>query len=376
MQPTNILIRGVNWLGDAVMTTPAIARLRERFPASRLSLLTPHDLADLWRHHPDLDEVVPFQSGDSPWRIGRRLRNQGYDCALVFPNSPRSALEVFLAGIPRRIGYRRPWRHLFLTEPVAPRPAEVPMRKRSTAEIQRLISLPHSTSPSEVPTQAHHLHQYLHLAGVLGADTTPCEPRLRVTEDESTLFRGKWLNTSPAPPHWLGLNPGAAYGPAKRWPEDRFVETATRAHKNTGCGCLITGGPGEKALAESIASALTRAGVSPVVNLAGQTSLRQLCVALKACHALLTNDSGPMHLAAALETPVVAVFGSTSPDLTGPGRPDAPGPHVLLRHPTPCAPCFLRDCPIDLRCLHGVTPDNALDALLGVLRPRSGGTHL
>src|SRR6266705_43171 len=125
-----ILVRGVNWLGDAVMTTPALQRLRERFPRAHITLLTSVKLAELWLHHPSLNATVTFAAGSSVWSVARRLAREQFDLALVLPNSPRSALEVWLARIPKRIGYSRPWRNYFLTRTIKPRHGHVPMRKR------------------------------------------------------------------------------------------------------------------------------------------------------------------------------------------------------------------------------------------------------
>ena len=137
--PRRILVRGTNWLGDAVMTTPALLRLREKFPAAHIALLTHAKLADLWQHHPAVNETISFAVGESVLGIAKRLRAGKFDLALVLPNSPRTALEVFLAGIPQRIGYARPWRNFFLTQTVAPRADAVKMHKRTAAEINQLI---------------------------------------------------------------------------------------------------------------------------------------------------------------------------------------------------------------------------------------------
>src|SRR5271155_2975016 len=130
-----ILVRGTNWLGDAVMTTPALLRLREKFPAAHVALLTPEKLRELWLHHPAVNETIPFAPGENVFAIGKKLRAGKFDLALIFPNSPRAAIEVFLAGIPQRIGYSRPWRNFFLTKAVAPRAEAVKMRKRPESEI-------------------------------------------------------------------------------------------------------------------------------------------------------------------------------------------------------------------------------------------------
>src|SRR5690348_5913577 len=138
--PRKLLIRCVNWLGDAVMTTPALLRLREHIPGAHITLLTPQKLAELWREHPALDEVLTIQPHESVWSVARRMRPQGFDAALVLPNSPRSALEGWLSGVPCRIGYARPWRSWMLTDAVRTRPDRSAMRRRSVREIRRLIA--------------------------------------------------------------------------------------------------------------------------------------------------------------------------------------------------------------------------------------------
>ena len=138
--PRRILVRGTNWLGDAVMTTPALRRLREQFPAAHIALLTHAKLADLWQNHPAVDETISFAAGESVLAVAQKLRAEKFDLALVLPNSPRAALEVFLAGIPQRVGYARPWRNWFLTRTVAPRADAVKMRKRSAVEINQLMA--------------------------------------------------------------------------------------------------------------------------------------------------------------------------------------------------------------------------------------------
>ncbi|MCU0787562.1 MAG: lipopolysaccharide heptosyltransferase II, partial [Verrucomicrobia bacterium] len=163
---------------------------------------------------------------------------------------------------------------------------------------------------------------------------------------------------------WLGLNAGAEYGPAKRWPKDRFVSVAQAVQQRTGCSVLIFGGPGDAEVAADIA-ARVRNPNSHVHNVAGRTSLRELMALLTRCRVLLTNDTGPMHVAAALGVPVVVPFGSTSPELTGPGLPGDPQ-HRLIKSNAPCAPCFLRVCPIDFRCLNGIAVDQVVNAVLEI----------
>ncbi len=355
------------------MTTPALQRLREFLPDAHISLLAPGKLAELWRGHPSLNAVLSFERSESLWSVACRLRSGRFDCALVLPNSPRAALEVWLAGSPRRIGYARPWRNWFLTVRVAPRAGRVGMRKRSVREIHRLIRAT-SAGPSLVPRGAsgsvHQLHEYLHLATALGASPEPLPPRLAVDAREIQEAASKFgLGASPSGDRpLLALNPGAEYGPAKRWPADRFVAVAREVQKRTRCAWLLLGGEADVPLADEIHSAL-RGPAFEVHNLAGQTSLRDLMALLKLCRALLTNDSGPMHVAAALGTPVVVLFGSTSPELTGPGLP-GDSRHRLLHVEVPCAPCFRRSCPIDLRCMTGISVDGVVAAVMAAAEQR------
>jgi len=380
-------VRGTNWLGDAVMTTPALLRLREEFPDAHITLLTPDKLHDLWTNHPAVDETISFSPGENLFAVGRKLRRWGerprepnlahqntaaaredarptkFDVALMLPNSPRSAIETWLAGIPQRIGYARPWRNFFLTRTIAPRAGAVKMRKRSVAEIQGLIAGEQiGNRKSEIGNStAHQIHEYLRLVAALGANPEPLTPQLLITPDEVKAAKKKFGLENIAGPVF-GLNPGAEYGPAKRWPVENFIAAAKEIQQRTNCAWLIFGGIADTPLAAQLESAL-RSPLSALRNLSGQTSLRELMALLKLCRVLLTNDTGPMHVAAALGTPVVVPFGSTSPELTGPGLPGG-GLNLLLKSDAPCSPCFLRECPIDFRCMNGISVERVVEAVL------------
>ena len=393
-----ILIRGTNWLGDAVMTTPALLRLREKFPDAHIALLTPEKLRELWSNHPAINEIIPFAPGENAFSVGRKLRAGRFDLAFILPNSPRTAIETWLAGIPRRIGYARPWRNFFLTNAIAPRSEAMKMQKRTISEIRELTKLGiAAVQPSTFnfqPSTCHQIHEYLHLTAALGANPEPLPPQLVVTTDEIEAAKKKFgLNEMRGP--IFGLNAGAEYGPAKRWPVERFIAAAREVRTRTNCLWLILGGKGDLDVANRIESEI-QSPKFKTVNLAGRTSLRELMLLLKICRVLLTNDSGPMHVAAALGTPVVVPFGSTSPELTGPGLPGDPpawpklvnqtqhtihqqsdtnaalatlrrgeGPrHRLLKSDAPCSPCFLRECPIDFRCMTGISVERVVEAVL------------
>ena len=361
--PQRILVRGVNWLGDAVMTTPALQRLRERFPDAEITLLTPEKLKDLWPGHPAVDRVLTFGAKAGVLSIARRLRAERFDLALLFPNSPRSGFEAWLAAVPRRVGGAWPWRDWLLTDVVPPAPGVVKMRKRTVAEIRRLVAAKAPSSKFQAPSleEAHQLHHYLRLVAHLGGNAELLSPKLGLGAGEIAHARQKFDLTEDR--LWIGLNAGAEYGPAKRWPKENFIAAARELHARLNCGVVLFGGKGDVPLAEEISHALESLRVprSALRVLAGTTSLRELVAALACCRALLTNDTGPMHVAAALGVPVVVPFGSTSPELTGPGLPGDPRHHLLQSEAT-CAPCFLRECPIDFRCMKGIAIERVVAA--------------
>ncbi len=351
--PTHLLVRSVNWLGDAVMAMPALQRLREALPATRITVLAPEKLADLWRLHTCVDAVVAIAPGANPWRVGRQLRPLGCDAALVLPNSLRSALECSLAGIPRRIGRAAAWRRWLLTQALEDAPSFVAMQKRTPADIHRLIA--HPAAPVRLPQSAHHMHHYLHLASALGASSNPVAPRLEVAAHDVADARSS-LQLPPGP--LLGLVPGAEYGPSKRWPIEGFAAVAAAMRARHSCHVVILGGAGDRDKAGELAAALPQ---GTAANLAGKTTLRQLAATLAACRVVVANDTGPMHLAAAVGAAVVAPFGSTNADLTAPGLPGDPR-HEVVASSAPCSPCFLRACPVDHRCMAGITVEQVLIA--------------
>jgi heptosyltransferase II len=351
-----ILVRGVNWLGDAVMTTPALMRLRLALPKARITLLTPEKLAGLWEGQTFIDEVLTFNGTESVLQVGRRLRGMGFDTGIAFPNSIRSALELWLGRIPQRIGAGR---RLLLTQSIGPRGGAIEMRKRTGQEIRERVR--DNSPPQAIESSAHHVYHYLHLVTALGASAEILAPRIDVSADAMARVREKFGLVESAGQRWFGLIPGAEYGPAKRWPAERFVEAAVALRRKTNCRWVIFGGGGDRDLAEQIA----REAGEPIVNLAGKTTLAELAAALKVCDFVLTNDTGPMHLAAAVGARMAAIFGSTSPELTGPVFwPQA----RIVRQPVPCAPCFLRECPIDLRCLRGISTETVVAAAIECLK--------
>src|ERR1019366_2838658 len=248
------------------------------------------------------------------------------------------------------------------------------MRKLTAAEIRRRTGVAPVSNQIEnkletgatpvLHASAHQIHEYLHLVAALGANPEPLAPQLYVTLEEIETVRKKFRLENISQPIY-GLNPGAEYGPAKRWPVEKFIAAAKEIQQRTNCTWLLFGGKNDQPLTAQIESAIGNR--QSAANLAGQTSLRDLMSLLKLCRVLLTNDTGPMHVAAALGTPVVVPFGSTSPELTGPGLPGDPRP-FLLKSDAPCSPCFLRECPIDFRCMNGISVERVVEAVLQATR--------
>ena len=346
LKPFRILIRSTNWLGDAVLTIPAVQALARGRPDAQVTVLAPAKLADLWKAVPGVAAVLPIEAGAGVFGVARTIRAAGpFDVAVLFPNSLRAALEAWLAGVPRRVGYAGHRRRKLLNQ-VIPEP-------RDSADKEDGEPLPETIL--RLQGQEHQSRRYAHLALAVGAESVAPYGEPPAAEAVATPARGGWLR--------LGICPGAEYGPTKRWLPERFAEAARLVAAERACEWVIFGVEKDRAIGAEIEKAL---GEHPCENLIGQTTLAGLMTALRRCHVLLTNDTGTMHLAAYLGVPVVAVFGSTAPWLTGPLAP--PERVRILRHQVECSPCFLKECPLDLRCMKAVTAGEAAAAVLDLAR--------
>ena len=324
LKPFRILIRGTNWLGDSIISVPAVRAIKQGRPDTHITVAAPQKLAAVWKLVSEVDEVLPMPA-ISPFGIARFLKRQSpFDVAVIFPNSIRSAFEVWLAGVPRRVGFAGHRRRWLLNHVVPELPRIGPIR--------------------------HQVHHYLHIARDLGAEI-----------HDDTVASPVPRNVTP-PEQLLGLCPGAEYGPAKRWLPERFAEVATRVAEQRAVKWKLFGIAADLSNGKPIEEALG----SRCENRIGQTTLEQLADELRDCRLLLTNDTGTMHLATLLGVPVVAVFGSTEHRLTG---PLGDGNTVIRRH-VECSPCFLRECPIDFRCMHAVTSDEVVAKVLALLDSR------
>jgi len=330
LKPFRILIRSSNWLGDAVMSVPAVRAIKRGRPDAQITVAAPAKIASMWKLVPEVDAIIPL-TGNSLVAAARLLRRQSsFDAAILFPNSLRVALESWLSGIPRRVGYRGHSRSWLLNQ-IIPEP-------------RRLGPLEHQSS------------RYLHIARDCGAETSNIEHRTPNIATASIHQRSP-IDDSPIR---IGLSPGAEYGPAKRWLPERFAQAAAAVTARSPVQWILFGKENDAPIGEQITTALG----DSCVNRIGQTTLEQLIDELRQCRLLLTNDTGTMHLAALLGVPTVAIFGSTEPRLTEP----LGDRHIVLRHHVECSPCFLRKCPIDFRCMKAVSVQEVADAVMSILQ--------
>ncbi|HUR39382.1 MAG TPA: lipopolysaccharide heptosyltransferase II [Planctomycetota bacterium] len=297
----NILVKGNNWLGDAVMSLPTLKSLKAMAPKARVTVLTKPSFADLYRGAPYVDEVLSHERGGMGVWVGmvKSLKQRKFDAALVLPRSFSAAFLAWSARIPRRIGYAGSGRTKLLTETPAP------LERR------------------------HRVYTYHHLLSALGEPPAVTAPRLELPADAIAWAEEKL----PGGP-WIGFNPGATYGAAKQWFPDRFIELGKKLAKRG--KLVVVGGPAEAELGEKVAK-----GVDGLC-IAGKTSVSQLAAAIARCRLFVTNDTGPMHVADAVGAPMVALFGPTDWIVTPPyGKT-----HTIVRHEIECSPCLKRICPL------------------------------
>lgn len=320
------------------MTTPALRAIRESFPGARITVLANPVVAPLFEHHGVVDEVVVYDRKGvhagvrGRLRMAAELRQRHFDLAILLQNAIDAAVIAWLARIPRRMGYRTDGRGLFLTHGV---PVEEGTRK------------------------LHHVEYYLVMLGRFGIATTDRSLSLATTVAEDDRMAERLREAGIGGGEFLlGINPGASYGSAKRWYPERFAAVADLLAERWGAKVVITGGPGEAGIAADIAAAMTRPGLV----MAGRTSVREMMALIRRCGFFVTNDSGPMHIAAAFGVPLVAVFGPTDHTTTSPWTDRA----AIVRSETDCAPCLKRECPTDHRCMMAVTVDMVVKAAVGL----------
>jgi heptosyltransferase-2 len=337
--PQKIMVRATNWIGDAVMSLPAIEALHARFPNSEIVLVAKPWVSEIYLNHPAISRQIVYDAAGEHrgargfWKLVRQLRSERFDAAILLQNAFHAAWMAWCAGIPLRIGYVRDGRSPLLSEAV-----EVP-------------------PPAAYGHQVYYYLQLLFRAGIIERPKTLQEVRLHLAESEQRWAVKQLQTVGLSGRRFLvGVNPGASFGGAKRWLPDRYANLADRLIDALGADVLIFGSPAERPLAEAVARAMEH---TPVL-VAGETTLREFMALMAKCHLVITNDSGPMHVAAALGLPLVAIFGSTNERATGPVSLRA----RIIKHPVECSPCGLRECPIDFRCMNGISVDDVYMAAL------------
>jgi heptosyltransferase-2 len=319
-----IAVMAPNWLGDAVMALPAIFDIRRAFPSARLSIAARPSVAGLFAMVPQVDATVPVD----------QVADAGVELAILFPNSFASAWIARKAGIPERWGYRSDWRRGLLTRSV-PRP----------------------------PGSMHQGAYYQYLTRELGIDSGPLEPEISVPATGVESARGLLTARGWSEPASIVVfAPGAAYGTAKRWLPAYVARVMAELARQHSITCVMVGSAADRETTTQISRALPVDITSRVLDLTGQTTLEQLAGLLRLARACVANDSGAMHLAAAIGTVLVVPFGPTNEFETAPLTRQGCFAKVLT-HPVWCRPCMLRECPIDHRCMKGITPERVLDVL-------------
>ena len=335
-----LLVREVNWLGDVVMSLPALKALRQAYPDAKLTVLVKRELSGFFDGAPWMDEVIPFRIGRgwSGWGDRRKLiaelRDRKFDLTVLLPNSFESAFWSWRAGIPKRVGYARDVRGPLLT---------------------------HKLKATHAIREKHQVHYYLHLLReTLNITGNPDDFAPHVHDGHREKMRA-WLNErrERRDKNLIALAVAAAYGPAKEWPIDYYASLIDRLAENHGAECVLVGAPSERVKCEQVAAAAEKGAILA----AGETNVGEAIALLSLCDGFAGNDSGSMHLAGALDMPTVGIFGSTRADRTGPLGSRT----RVLYKPIECSPCLERTCRFEhYRCLKEIKPEEVEEALVAL----------
>jgi heptosyltransferase-2 len=334
------VVRSTNWIGDAVMTTPAVRAIRRNFPKAHISMLAKPWVAPVFAHSPHVDEIVVYEANGrhkglvGPIRLARDLKSYRFDAAILLQNAIEAALIAFMAGIPNRIGFDTDARRLLLTHPV-----------RCT----QAIKLIHQTG---------YYLKILEGAGLaVGTQTLELNLGKAARQEAGRILAAHGIMSDR---RVVGLNPSATFGPAKQWFPERYAALGDRLSQSLDAAIMIFGGPSDLDLGQRI----TQMMEMPAIDLSGRTSLGEAMALIDRCDAFVTNDSGLMHVGAALNTPLVAIFGSTNFTTTSPYSPTS----RIVRVPIECSPCMQPVCPLGHHnCMKRVSVGMVFDALEGLL---------
>jgi len=332
-----ILVRAPNWIGDAVMSLPALSALKKLYPASLISVVAKGSVAPVYFNNPDVSAGIEYDdTGRHKGLLGRlklasEIKKEGFDAAVLFQNAFDAAFLSFIAGIPVRVGYARDFRTKLLTLPI--------------------------DVTSEIKTR-HQVYYYLNIVVAMGGKAPEHEraiPAIYLTAGEEEWAKGFLKENGLDGRVLVGAAPGASYGPAKRWMPENFAAALTGLSQAYGAVPLIFGSSVDKANCEAVSSLIK----TRHINMCGRLTLRQFMALVALMKVFITNDSGPMHLSAACGTATVAIFGSTDPALTGPTGQRA----TVVIKKVECNPCFDRTCRYGhYKCLSGISAAEVTNA--------------
>ena len=338
---TKILLRAPNWLGDNILTMPAVFALREVFPNAHIAVMIKKSMADVWEMTP-VNEILPFnfrkgiRGLKDRWNYAKILKSKNFDTVVIFPNSFDSALVPFLAKITERIGWATDGRSFMLTKAIP--------KTDSLKEKQQFL-------------------QYIYLIEKWLGEKINADENIRLSIPSEVENK---IPASISEKKIVGLNPGSTYGSAKRWLSDNYAELAIKLENEKNVEIIIFGGPGDREICNEIFEKIIQKESSTkqcCKNLAGKTSIVELAAWLKKCACLVTNDTGAMHIAAAVGTPVAAIFGPTDWSSTPPLGND----HKLIKTKVECAPCMKRECPTDHSCMTSISVEEVYEAVANVI---------
>ncbi len=345
-KPESILIRSTNWIGDAVMTIPAVRDIRNNFPKSRITMLALPWVADVFRHSPWVDDIFIYDKGgkhkgfSGKYRLIRNLKEKRFSATILLQNAFEAALITKLARIPVRGGYNTDGRGLLLTHPV---------KKRAAIK------------------DKHQVFYYQEMIAGLGLVTAGNQLELYLDPAAQKQVDKEWGkfkddNNLPANTYLIGFNPGAAYGPAKRWPPEKFGLLGREINRNINAVMIILGTKADNNAAKIIKENIGLK--NRIIDLTGKTDLSTAMAWIEKCSVLVTNDSGLMHVGAALQTPIAAIFGSTDHIATGPWTDKK----EIIRIPMDCSPCMQTHCPHKhFHCMEGISPEKVFTAIKDLL---------
>lgn len=342
-----VVVRGTNWVGDAVMTIPALRELRRVLPHAHITLATRSWSQGIFSDADFIDELLVYDRGardfGAVWQQTRAWRKRSFDLALLFQNAFEAALIATLVGVPNRLGYATDNRRLLLTHPI-----ELPAWRGARHEVFYYLNI-----INELEESLYGASDIMNNAPVFALEVSEAR-----RNDARSILREHGARAD----HTLvALCPGSTNSRAKRWPANNYAALADQVIEHAGVEVLLVGAPDEKNVSQEVA---TQMRYEPVM-LTGRTSLAQLTAVLSQVDLLVTNDTGPAHIAAALERPTIVIFGPTDPTTTRPFSNSA----EIIRRPPACAPCMLRDCPIDHRCMTAITPEEVYMRAIQLLKP-------